>query len=279
MSVPAPEGSLLDRLAGVVSGLQSVVVGYSGGIDSTLLLKVACLVLGRERVVGVTAVSPSLPAGELSLAEDLARAMGAEHVLVESREMEDPRYLRNDSDRCYFCKGELFRILEQVRAKRGFRHIAYGANRDDLDEFRPGMRAAGEAGARAPLLEAELGKAEIRRLGRHLVLPNWDKPARACLSSRIPRGVPIRAMDLDHVERAEDLLMALGFRQVRVRHHGEVARIETDAEGILRFSDPAVRRRVASALKALGFRFVSLDLEGYRPGSLAEPPPPTTGPE
>jgi uncharacterized protein len=259
---------ILDRLRDLVAGMDSVVVGFSGGIDSTLVLKVALMALGSDQVVAVTTVSPSYPEAEQRLAGDLARQMGSEHLLVESGEMEDPRYRRNDNLRCYFCKGELFRILESVRDRKGFRSIAYGANRDDLSDQRPGMDAAREAGIRAPLLEAGMGKDEVRRLGRFLGLPNWDKPARACLSSRIPPGVSIDAAALRQVEQAEDFLMARGLRQVRVRHHGEVARIEAEPAEIARLLDGSLRREVTAALQRLGFRFVAVDLEGYRQGSL-----------
>ena len=271
----AAANSHFERLTGILAGMESIVVGFSGGIDSTLLLRVAGEVLGPERVLAVTAVSPSYPAGELEMARDLARRFGTEHLLVDSREMDDRRYRRNDALRCYFCKGELFRILESVRHRRGFRTIAYGANRDDMGDIRPGMRAAREAAVRAPLLEAEMGKKEIRRPARDLDLPNWDKPARACLASRIPTGTPIEAGALRMVEEAEDVLFGLGFRQVRVRHHGEVARIEADRTELDRFSDPDLRHRVAAALKRLGFRFVTIDLEGYRQGSLNPVPGPT----
>jgi uncharacterized protein len=259
---------ILDRVSGILTGMESVVVGFSGGIDSTLLLKVARMALGPEAVVAVTAVSPSYPEGELRLARDLAREMESDHLLVDSREMEDPRYRKNDEKRCYFCKTELFRILESVRDQRRFRSIAYGANRDDLSDLRPGMLAARESGIRAPLLEAEMDKEEIRRLGRFLGLKNWDKPARACLSSRIPHGISIQSAALHQVERAEDFLIDLGFRQVRVRHHGPVARIEAEAGDLDRLLDPRTRLQVLKGLKTFGFRFVTVDLEGYRQGSL-----------
>ncbi len=263
---------LLDRLAAILVKMKSVVVGFSGGIDSTLLLKVARQTLGRDGVLAVTAVSPSYPADELRLAGDLAAKIESEHLLIDSREMQNPQYLRNDTQRCYFCKMELFRILEEVRRERGFQTMAYGANRDDFSDIRPGMRAATEAGVRAPLVEAEMGKEEIRFLGRYLDLPNWDKPARACLASRIPFGNRIESESLHQVERAEAFLLEKGFRQVRVRHHGQVARIETDPEGMARFGHPGVRREIANALKTFGFRFVTLDLDGYRQGSLNPAP-------
>ena len=262
----------LEKLSGIVSGLDSVVVAFSGGIDSSLLLKVARTTLGRRRVVALTAVSASFPAGDRRQARDLAGRLNAEHIEVKSQEMEDPRYRRNDSLRCYFCKGELFRLLESVRDHRGFQTMAYGANLDDASDHRPGMRAAAESGVRAPLLEAEIGKQEIRHLAHRLGLPNWNQPARACLSSRIPLGTRIEAPELLRVERAEDFLLAQGFRQVRVRHHDAVARIETDPEGMKRFGDPHLRRAVVAAFRNLGFRFVTLDLAGYRQGSLNPEP-------
>ncbi len=265
-----------DRLVSIIDELESVVVGFSGGADSTLLLKVAAARLG-PKALAVTAVSPSYPERDRREAVALASEIGVEHVLVASREFEQPGYVANSPARCFFCKRELFDILWSTARERGLRSVAYGAIVDDLGDFRPGMDAARQAGARAPLLEAGLSKQDVRAISRRLGLRTWDRPASACLSSRIPHGTPIESAALDRVERAEDFLLGLGFRQVRVRLHGEMARIECLEDEIARALEPALRQRLVAHFKELGFRFVTIDLEGYRTGSLnptgrAEPP-------
>lgn len=259
--------SPLDRLKGVIRTHESMLVAFSGGVDSTLVLRVAHEVLG-DRSAGLLAVSESLPEAEREEAIALARGIGAPLHIVRSREMEDPRYRANPDDRCYFCKSELFERLESEAKNLGFRTLAYGANLDDQGDFRPGMTAARERSVVAPLIDARLGKVEIRAVARELGLPNWDKPARACLSSRIPHGIEVTPERLRAIEAAEAGLASLGFRQFRVRWHGEIARIELDPEEIPRLADPAIRGRMAALVKAAGFRFVTLDLEGYRQGSL-----------
>jgi uncharacterized protein len=244
-----------------------MVVGFSGGADSTLLLKVAVETLGGE-VLAVTAVSPSLPARELEAARSIASAVGARHRLVASCEMEQEGYLENSPQRCFFCKAELFRILREEADREGFRQIAYGAITDDVGDFRPGMEAARESGAMAPLLDASISKADVREISRFLGLATWNKPASACLSSRIPFGTRIDPTTLARVEAAEAVLHAEGIRQVRVRDHGEVARVECAAAEMERLLEPARRLRVDAALRDLGYRFVSVDLRGYRSGSL-----------
>ena len=262
-----------EDLVRVIDGLESVVVGFSGGADSTLLLKVAFDQL-KDRVLAVTAVSPSYPERELKEAEALAREIGVEHLLVDSHEFDQPGYVANAPNRCFFCKKELFDLLAVAARQRGFATVAYGAITDDLGDFRPGMDAARQAGARAPLLEAGLSKDDVREISRRLGLRTWDRPASACLSSRIPHGTPIDVAELRRVERAEDILLAEGFRQVRVRAHGEIARIECAAADLPRLVEPALRERIAGQLRTLGFRFVTIDLEGYRTGSLNPVPPP-----
>lgn len=257
----------LDRLKEAISAHESMLVAFSGGVDSTLVLKVAYEVLG-SRAAGLLAVSESLPRAERDEAMALAAGIGAPLHIVHSREMEDPRYRANPDDRCYFCKSELFERLEDEAKKLGFRTLAYGANLDDQGDFRPGMTAARERSVVAPLIEARLGKAEIRQVARDLGLPNWDKPARACLSSRIPHGVEVTPERLRAIETAEAGLASLGFRQFRVRWHGEIARIELDPEEMSRLSDPEIRTRLTTLVKDAGFRFVTVDLEGYRQGSL-----------
>lgn len=259
--------SILARLHESILRHDSLLVAFSGGVDSTLVLKAAHDVL-KDRAAAVLAVSESLPASERREAEDLASRIGATLHIVHTQEMSDPRYRANPDNRCYFCKTELFTRLEREARTLGFSALAYGANRDDLGDYRPGMQAAGEFGVTAPLIEAGLGKAEIRLLARHLGLPNWDKPARACLSSRIPHGVEVTPERLALVERAEEALYALGFRQVRVRWHEEVARIEISPDEMFHLADGDLRRRMALAVKEAGFRHVTVDLEGYRQGSL-----------
>ena len=256
-----------EHLIAIVRALDSVVIGFSGGTDSALLLKVAADQLG-DRALAITAVSPSYPQREKREAVELAAEIGAKHLLVDSREFEQPGYVANAPNRCFFCKQELFDILSQVARERGFSTIAYGAITDDLGDFRPGMEAARKAGARAPLLEAGLGKNDVREISRRLDLRTWDRPASACLSSRIPHGTPIDAVQLGRVEQCEDFLIENGFTQVRVRAHGDVARIECRPADLPRLVEPVLGSRLAARFKELGFRFVTVDIEGYRTGSL-----------
>lgn len=257
----------LDRLRAVISRTGPMLVAYSGGVDSALLLKVAHDVLG-EGAVAVTAVSASLPTADRTRAAELARSIGARQIEVESREIEDPRYASNPSNRCYFCKSELFERMREVSGELGIGTIVYGANLDDEGDYRPGMQAAREEGIGAPLLEAGLGKTEIRAISRELGLPTWDQPARPCLSSRIPHGIEVTPERLSLIERAEGVLAAEGFRQFRVRYHGEEARLEVDPGELPLLLDPVLRSRVLEGVRAAGFRHVTVDLEGYRQGSL-----------
>lgn len=247
----------------------SVLVAYSGGVDSALLLKVATDALG-ERAVGALATSPAYDEAETAEAIAVARRMGARVEVVETHEIEDPRYAANHADRCYFCKVELFDDLEPVARRLGLAHIAYGMNRDDHGDWRPGQRAARERGVRAPLDETGLGKDEIRALARYLGVPVWDKPAEACYSSRIPYGTPVTVEALRQIGRAERALRAFGFRRVRVRHHETIARIELDPDDFPRLLDPALRARVIVAVRDAGYPLVTLDLQGYRTGSMNE---------
>jgi pyridinium-3,5-biscarboxylic acid mononucleotide sulfurtransferase len=261
---PRPMDPKLSRLQGLFREMGSTLVTFSGGVDSSFVLKVAHDVLG-DRAIALTAVSPSLPSIERVLAEGLAREMRVEHLLVESDEIHDPRYAANPTNRCYYCKTELYRIAEDVRRTRGLSWIANGTNLDDLGDHRPGLDAAREGGIRSPLVEAEIDKKDVRRIGREIGLANWDKPAAACLSSRLPYGTEVTVERLTKVGRLEESLRALGLRQIRVRYHGEVARIEVDRVEMERAFQ--IRDAIVAAGKAAGFAYVTLDLEGYRQGS------------
>lgn len=250
--------------------LGGVVVAFSGGVDSAFLLATAHDVLGRE-CVGATAVSPSLARDELAAARHTAALIGARHLVVETNEYDDPRYRRNDLQRCYFCKQALFVRLEALAAELGLPALAYGANVDDLGDFRPGMRAAGEFAVRAPLLEAGLTKQEIRALARARGLEVWDKPASPCLASRIPHGTPVTFTALRQIEDGERILHRLGFREVRVRHHGGAARVEVPPGDLGRLREVAAE--VEAALRACGFREVVVDPRGLRSGALSAPAP------
>ena len=243
-----------------------MLVCYSGGVDSALLLAVAHQVLG-PKAVGMTAVSPSLAPAEREQAVRTAQAIGAEHRLVESYELEDSSYACNDENRCFFCKTELYRIAEHKRLEWGLEAVVNGSNLDDADDYRPGARAAGPAGVRSPLGELGFTKDEVRAAARLLGLEVWDKPASACLASRIPYGTAITAELLSRVAEVEEALQRFGFRTVRVRCHGDVARIELGPEEVAAATEPPMRQRIAQAGHDAGFRYVALDLDGYRRGS------------
>src|SRR5438128_8991497 len=265
IQLDAFDGTRLRNARHIVRDLGSVLVAYSGGVDSTLLLKLALDELG-DGAVAVLASSPAYPESEQQAARELAGVMGARLVEVTTSEVELEAYARNNPDRCFHCKEELFDTLEPVQRNLGLEHLAYGATADDVGDHRPGHASAVRRGVRFPLLEAGMPKSEIRAAARALGLPNWNKPSFACLSSRIPHGTPVTVAALRQIEAAEDALKALGFRQVRVRHHGDVARIEVEASEIPRLM--AERTRVTNAVRDAGYKFVSADLEGYSTGSL-----------
>jgi pyridinium-3,5-biscarboxylic acid mononucleotide sulfurtransferase len=256
-----------ERLLEALRGLPSLLVAFSGGADSGYLAWAAHVALG-ERMLALTALSPSFPAYDREQVEGFVRQFGLRHEFIHTREFENPRYVANQPDRCYHCKDELFAVMEDLAAGRGFAALAYGINVDDTGDFRPGHRAAAEHHVLAPLLSAELAKAEIRLLSRRAGLPTWDRPASACLSSRVAYGTPVTPETLERIEQGERVLRELGFRQFRLRDHGGLARIEIAPEELERALDPAMIRALLERLKPLAFTYVTLDLEGYRQGSL-----------
>lgn len=253
------------RLCDLLRGMGRVVIGFSGGVDSSFLLAVAVRCLGQE-ALAVTGVSPSLAAEEREEAVRLARALGASHRLIETGEMAVAGYVANAPDRCYFCKTDLFERLAGIARAEGYAAVLDGSNLDDLGDLRPGRAAARQQGVRSPLTEAELTKGDIRALSRALGLPTAEKPAMACLASRIPHGTPVTIERLTQVEQAEAALRSLGFPGVRVRHHETIARIELPAAERARFLEPELLAQIVRRVKAAGYQFVVLDLEGYRPG-------------
>jgi len=266
---PTPElESKRERLLAILRGLERVAVAFSGGIDSTVVAKAAFLALG-ERAIAITADSPSVPRSEIAEAVELARTIGIRHRLVSTEEFANPDYIRNDGIRCYFCKDELYSRIETLLPELDVQVICSGANLDDLGDYRPGLTAAAEHAVRHPLQEAGFTKADVRALARAWNLPTWDKPASPCLSSRLAPGVQVTPERTGRVEAAEAYLRTLGLRECRVRlHEGELARIEVHEAELPRLAARDVRQDLVTRLKELGFRFVTLDLEGFRSGSL-----------
>lgn len=265
LPIPQDLRSKTATLVDCFRGLDGVLVAFSGGVDSTLVLKIAAEVLGA-RATAVTAASPTLPHDELNAVRQLSEEIGARLIVASTNQLDVEEFVRNDSMRCYHCKTDLYRLLAPIQQDTGIATVVDGAHVDDLGDDRPGMQAAREFGVRSPLMEAGFRKADVRTLAQTLGLSNWDKPAAACLSSRIPRGTRITEQKLQRVEHAERLLKEEGFKQVRVRDHDGMARIEVDPAELPALLDPVRRDRITRNLKALGFQFVTVDLEGYRLG-------------
>ncbi|MCL5960411.1 MAG: ATP-dependent sacrificial sulfur transferase LarE [Chloroflexi bacterium] len=259
----------LERLADIIKSLDSVLVAYSGGVDSTLLLKVCRDVLG-SKTLAVIATSETYPSREIEEAKATAQALGAPYEIISTEELRDDNFANNPPNRCYYCKTELFSKLRQMADRRGLKHVLDGSNHDDLDDHRPGRQAAKEIGVRSPLMEAGLTKEDIRRFSKDLGLPTWNKPSFACLSSRFPYGDRITIDKLSQIDLAEQFIRDLGFTQVRVRHHDDIARIEVPRESFPALLATRVSERIAQRLKELGFTYVTVDLQGYRSGSMNE---------
>jgi len=271
MALSADLAAKRDVLSGIIHDLGGVAIAYSGGVDSSLLVAVAMAVLPRDRVLAITARSQLTVEDEIRGAEAMARALGAPHRVIEVDALGDARVAANPPDRCYFCKHLIFGTLRKLADAEGLEHLLHGANLDDTGDFRPGMRAANELGARAPLLQAGFTKADVRELSRELGLPNWDLPSSACMASRVPYHQALSTLVLARIEAAESAVRELtSERQLRVRDHFPVARIEVPPEHLANLAEPAIREKLVARLKALGYRYITLDLAGFRSGSLNE---------
>lgn len=263
----AQSAARMELLRASLRSAGSALVAFSGGVDSALVLKLAVQELG-DRAIGLTAISASVAPDEADEARQLAKTIGARHVLVDSKELDDPRYAANPTNRCYFCKTELYSITDKYKAELGLAVVLDGFNADDKKDHRPGHKAAAEHHVRSPLAEAQLTKAEVRAWSRRLGLPTWDKPQMACLASRLPYGTQVTVERLNKVGAAEKAVRGFGFVNFRVRYHEQVARLELAAEELPRLMDPELRERVNQAIKAQGFTFVAVDLEPFRSGRL-----------
>jgi uncharacterized protein len=255
----------MEQLKSIIARCESAVIAFSGGVDSSLVCAVAHEVLG-ERVIAATAVSHTYPPGEIDVAKEIAKRIGIKHMIIKTCELDDPKFIANTIDRCYLCKGELLGKLDDMRKKFGFKNILDGTNHDDLSDFRPGSRALEEFGVTSPLALAGIGKEEVRQLAAEYGLPNFDTPANPCLASRIPFGCTITAESLERIAKAETFMHSLGFRVVRVRDHGDLASVEVAKSELEKAF--LLMNEVEKKMKRLGYTFVTLDLEGYRSGSL-----------
>jgi uncharacterized protein len=258
-----------ERLIGLLGNTDGVLVAFSAGVDSTFLLKVAYMTLA-ERAIALTASSPTVPPGELDAAKEFARSLGCRHILLDSHELNNPLFVGNPANRCFFCKDELYRICRVQADQLGVATIVDGTNLDDLKDHRPGLKAAQQWGIRHPLVEAEMTKDDIRRYSRELNLPTWDKPSSPCLSSRFPYGTEINIERLQRVSACEVFMKELNFREFRVRYHGDLARIEVSPTEFDRLFEKPIRDAVVKKFKEAGFNYVSLDLQGFRSGSMNE---------
>jgi pyridinium-3,5-biscarboxylic acid mononucleotide sulfurtransferase len=259
----------LGKLKKIIEDMGSIVIGFSGGVDSTFLLNVAKDTL-KEKVMAITASSSTFPQREMKEAIDFAKKIDVNHMIITSEELEIEGFSKNPSNRCYYCKKELFSKMKNIAEEKGFKFLVDGANADDTGDYRPGMQAARELGVRSPLLEADLTKNDIRVLSKEMNLPTWNKPSFACLSSRVPYGQDITKEKLEMIDASEQFLLDLGFKQVRVRHHGELARIEVDPDEREKLFSLEIMDSIANRLKEIGFNYVTLDLKGYRTGSMNE---------
>jgi len=257
----------INKLKNILKDMCSVVVAFSGGVDSSFLLKMAVDILGKN-VIAITAKSPTFPKRELQNAKKIAETLDCKHIIIDSHELEVEEFKNNPKDRCYYCKKELFSKLLSIKNKNNFNFVIEGTNYDDSHTYRPGLKAIKELGIRSPLLESGLTKKEIREYSKSINLPTWNKPSFACLSSRFPYGEKITAAKLEKIDKAENFLFSLGFKQCRVRYHYPVARIEVEREEIPKTIQPNIRNKIIKELKKIGFSYITIDLEGYRSGSM-----------